>query len=100
MPRTPLSDLQGTNTLTEKLARFVKNLYSIFLHFILKLRPHRATDLARQRSRLFLRDGFSGCNVRSVRERISSFSSSHEDEGIFVNSVNNKLLERAQGILM
>ncbi|XP_056595121.1 unconventional myosin-IXAb isoform X3 [Triplophysa dalaica] len=66
MPRTPLSDLQGTNTLTEKLAR----------------------------------DGFSGCNVRSVRERVSSFSSSHVDEGIFVNSVNNKLLERAQGILM
>ncbi|KAA0724729.1 Unconventional myosin-IXa [Triplophysa tibetana] len=66
MPRTPLSDLQGTNTLTEKLAR----------------------------------DGFSGCNVRSVRERISSFSSAHVDEGIFVNSVNNKLLERAQGILM
>uniref|UniRef100_A0A9J7XV26 Myosin IXAb n=1 Tax=Cyprinus carpio carpio TaxID=630221 RepID=A0A9J7XV26_CYPCA len=32
-------------------------------------------------------------------ERVSS-SSSQEDEGIFINSVNNKLLERAQGILM
>ncbi|XP_067293099.1 unconventional myosin-IXAb isoform X2 [Pseudorasbora parva] len=64
-PRTPLSDLQGTNTLGQKLAR----------------------------------DGFSGCNVRGSRsERVSSFS--HEEEGIFVNSVNNKLLERAQGILM
>ncbi|NP_001410713.1 unconventional myosin-IXAb [Danio rerio] len=31
-------------------------------------------------------------------ERVSSFA--HEDEGIFVNSVNNRLLERAQGILM
>ncbi|XP_058622310.1 unconventional myosin-IXAb isoform X2 [Onychostoma macrolepis] len=51
-PRTPLSDLQGTNTLREKMSR------------------------------------------RS--ERVSS----HEEEGIFVNSVNNKLLERAQGILM
>ncbi|XP_051739248.1 unconventional myosin-IXAb isoform X15 [Ctenopharyngodon idella] len=65
-PRTPLSDLQGTNTLSQKLTR----------------------------------DGFSGCNVRGSRsERVSSFSS-HEEEGIFVNSVNNKLLERAQGILM
>nr|XP_055048049.1 unconventional myosin-IXAb isoform X2 [Misgurnus anguillicaudatus] len=59
MPRTPLSDLQGTNTLGEKIPR-------------------------------------DGCNVRSTR----SFSSSHEEEGIFVNSANNKLLERAQGILM
>ncbi|XP_050955133.1 unconventional myosin-IXAb isoform X3 [Labeo rohita] len=54
-PRTPLSDLQGTNTLSDKISR--------------------------------------RC------ERVSSFSS-HEEEGIFVNSVNNKLLERAQGILM
>ncbi|KAL1248056.1 hypothetical protein QQF64_023432, partial [Cirrhinus molitorella] len=54
-PRTPLSDLQGTNTLGDKISR--------------------------------------RC------ERVSSFSS-HEEEGIFVNSMNNKLLERAQGILM
>ncbi|XP_043083433.1 unconventional myosin-IXAb isoform X3 [Puntigrus tetrazona] len=51
-PRTPLSDLQGTNTFSDKMSR------------------------------------------RS--ERVPSL----EDEGIFVNSVNNKLLERAQGILM
>ncbi|XP_051547718.1 unconventional myosin-IXAb-like isoform X2 [Myxocyprinus asiaticus] len=66
-PRTPLSDLQGTNTLSEKLKD--------------------------------VRDGFLGCHVHSSRsERVSSFS--HEEEGIFVNSMNNKLLERAQGILM
>ncbi|XP_051545048.1 unconventional myosin-IXAb isoform X3 [Myxocyprinus asiaticus] len=64
-PRTPLSDLQGTNTISEKLNR----------------------------------DGFLGCNVRSSRsEHVSSFS--HEEEGIFVNSISNKLLGRAQGILM
>ncbi|XP_016350225.1 unconventional myosin-IXAb [Sinocyclocheilus anshuiensis] len=51
-PRTPLSDLQGTNTRRENMSR--------------------------------------RC------ERVSS----HQEEGIFVNSVNNKLLERAQGILM
>uniref|UniRef100_A0A9J7ZKM1 Myosin IXAb n=1 Tax=Cyprinus carpio carpio TaxID=630221 RepID=A0A9J7ZKM1_CYPCA len=39
-----------------------------------------------------------GTNTRRC-ERVSS-SSSQEDEGIFINSVNNKLLERAQGILM
>ncbi|XP_039503928.1 unconventional myosin-IXAb isoform X2 [Pimephales promelas] len=57
-PRTPLSDLQGSNTLGQKLSR--------------------------------------DCGFRGSR---SSFSSPDE-EGIFVNTVNNKLLERAQGILM
>ncbi|XP_073687387.1 unconventional myosin-IXAb-like, partial [Garra rufa] len=63
-PRTPLSDLQGTNTLSEKIS-----------------------------SECMFPICFRRC------ERVSSFSS-HEEEGIFVNSVNNKLLERAQGILM
>uniref|UniRef100_A0A8C5E0N9 Unconventional myosin-IXa-like n=1 Tax=Gouania willdenowi TaxID=441366 RepID=A0A8C5E0N9_GOUWI len=55
-PRTPFSDLQGTNTLNEKASR-------------------------------------SG--------RISSTGSpTLEEDGIFFNSTNSKLLERAQGILM
>ncbi|XP_058263727.1 unconventional myosin-IXAb isoform X2 [Hemibagrus wyckioides] len=47
------------------------------------------------------RDGFSGCNGRSSRSgRLTSTASSHEEDGIFVNAMNSKLLERAQGILM
>ncbi|XP_060770576.1 unconventional myosin-IXAb isoform X2 [Neoarius graeffei] len=65
-PRSPLSHLQGTNTINEKTTR----------------------------------DGFSGCNGRSSRSgRLASTASSHED-GIFVNAMSSKLLERAQGILM
>ncbi|XP_028304974.1 unconventional myosin-IXa-like isoform X2 [Gouania willdenowi] len=68
-PRTPFSDLQGTNTLNEKASR----------------------------------DGFGvGYNGRSSRSgRISSTGSpTLEEDGIFFNSTNSKLLERAQGILM
>uniref|UniRef100_A0AAR2KB68 Myosin IXA n=1 Tax=Pygocentrus nattereri TaxID=42514 RepID=A0AAR2KB68_PYGNA len=66
-PRSPLSDLQGTNAINEKSTR----------------------------------DGFSGCNGRSSRPgRMSSTGFSHEDDGIFVNAMSSKLLERAQGILM
>ncbi|KAB5565816.1 hypothetical protein PHYPO_G00245840 [Pangasianodon hypophthalmus] len=65
--RSPLSHLQGTNTINEKTTR----------------------------------DGFSGCNGRSSRSgRHSSTGSSHEEDGIFVNAMSSKLLERAQGILM
>ncbi|XP_026774403.3 unconventional myosin-IXAb isoform X2 [Pangasianodon hypophthalmus] len=65
--RSPLSHLQGTNTINEKTTR----------------------------------DGFSGCNGRSSRSgRLSSTGSSHEEDGIFVNAMSSKLLERAQGILM
>ncbi|XP_053497500.1 unconventional myosin-IXAb isoform X3 [Ictalurus furcatus] len=65
--RSPLSHLQGTNTINEKTTR----------------------------------DGFSGCNGRSSRSgRLASASSSHEEDGIFVNAMSSKLLERAQGILM
>ncbi|MCJ8736085.1 hypothetical protein PDJAM_G00254800 [Pangasius djambal] len=47
------------------------------------------------------RDGFSGCNGRSSRSgRLASTGSSHEEDGIFVNAMSSKLLERAQGILM
>ncbi|XP_072528322.1 unconventional myosin-IXAb isoform X7 [Salminus brasiliensis] len=66
-PRSPLSDLQGTNTINEKSTR----------------------------------DGFSGCNGRSSRPgRLATTGSSHEEDGIFVNAMSSKLLERAQGILM
>ncbi|XP_036432233.1 unconventional myosin-IXAb isoform X1 [Colossoma macropomum] len=66
-PRSPLSDLQGTNAINEKSTR----------------------------------DGFSGCNGRSSRPgRLSSTGFSHEEDGIFVNAMSSKLLERAQGILM
>ncbi|XP_058500788.1 unconventional myosin-IXAb-like isoform X1 [Solea solea] len=68
-PRTPLSDLQGTNALNEKASR----------------------------------DGYGvGCNGRSFRSsRLSSTGSpALEEDGIFLNTTNSKLLERAQGILL
>ncbi|XP_026166425.1 unconventional myosin-IXAb-like isoform X3 [Mastacembelus armatus] len=68
-PRTPLSDLQGTNALNEKASW----------------------------------DGYGvGCNGRSSRSgRFSATGSpSLEEDGIFLNSTNSKLLERAQGILL
>ncbi|XP_051808583.1 unconventional myosin-IXa-like isoform X9 [Acanthochromis polyacanthus] len=68
-PRTPLSDLQGTNAMNEKASW----------------------------------DGYSvGCNGRSSRSgRLSSSGSpALEEDGIFLNSTNSKLLERAQGILL
>ncbi|XP_078139376.1 unconventional myosin-IXAa-like [Centroberyx gerrardi] len=68
-PRTPLSDLQGTNALNEKASW----------------------------------DGYGvGCNGRSSRSgRLSSSGSpALEEDGIFLNSTNSKLLERAQGILL
>uniref|UniRef100_A0AAQ5ZQE7 Myosin IXA n=1 Tax=Amphiprion ocellaris TaxID=80972 RepID=A0AAQ5ZQE7_AMPOC len=68
-PRTPLSDLQGTNAMNEKASW----------------------------------DGYSvGCNGRSSRSgRLSSSGSpTLEEDGIFLNSTNSKLLERAQGILL
>ncbi|KAM9753299.1 unconventional myosin-IXAb-like isoform 2-T2 [Menidia menidia] len=67
-PRTPLSDLQGTNALNEKASW----------------------------------DGYGvGCNGRSSRSgRISSLGPALEEDGIFLNSANSKLLERAQGILL
>ncbi|XP_029431738.1 LOW QUALITY PROTEIN: unconventional myosin-IXa [Rhinatrema bivittatum] len=68
-PRTPLSDLQGVNTINEKAQR---DNYGI------------------------------GWNGRTgIRQsRLSSTSSFLEEDGIFVNSTNSKLLERAHGILM
>ncbi|XP_029008441.1 unconventional myosin-IXAb-like isoform X5 [Betta splendens] len=67
-PRTPLSDLQGTNALNEKASW----------------------------------DGYGACNGRSSRSgRLSSMGSpALEEDGIFLNSSNSKLLERAQGILL
>ncbi|XP_078804583.1 unconventional myosin-IXAa isoform X6 [Oryzias latipes] len=68
-PRTPLSDLQGTNALNEKASW----------------------------------DGYSiGCNGRSSRLSHVPTSGSPvlEEDGIFLNSANSKLLERAQGILL
>ncbi|XP_061629301.1 unconventional myosin-IXAb-like isoform X6 [Phyllopteryx taeniolatus] len=69
-PRSPLSDLQGANTLNEKASW----------------------------------DGFGvGCNGRGPRSgRLSSAGSPTAlgEDGIFVNSSNSKLLERAQGILL
>ncbi|KAM6937028.1 unconventional myosin-IXAa-like [Xenentodon cancila] len=68
-PRTPFSDLQETNTLTDMSSW----------------------------------DGCSvGRNGRSSRlgRATSSGSSALEEDGIFLNSANSKLLERAQGILL
>ncbi|XP_028561243.2 unconventional myosin-IXa isoform X3 [Podarcis muralis] len=68
-PRTPLSDLQGVNTINEKSQR---DMYGV------------------------------GWNSKmGVRQsRLSSQSSFLDKDGIFVNSTNSKLLERAHGILM
>ncbi|XP_077451435.1 unconventional myosin-IXAa-like [Stigmatopora argus] len=69
-PRAPLSDLQGANTLNEKASW----------------------------------DGFGvGCNGRGPRSGRPSSAGSPTtlgEDGIFVNSSNSKLLERAQGILL
>ncbi|TMS13486.1 Unconventional myosin-IXa [Larimichthys crocea] len=66
-PRTPLSDLQGSNTINEK--------------------SPRSPGL--------------GWNGRVGRQsRLSSSSSTTEEDGIFVNSASSKLLERAHDILM
>ncbi|CAL8243937.1 unnamed protein product [Lota lota] len=67
-PRTPLSDLQGSNTLNE--------------------RSPRGSPIP-------------GWNGRVGRQSLlSSGISTAEEDGIFINSTNSKLLERAQGILM
>ncbi|XP_068078218.1 unconventional myosin-IXAa isoform X6 [Danio rerio] len=60
-PRTPLSDLQGSNAINQ-------------------------------------REGWNGRPGR--QNRLSSFGSFSEEEGIFINSTSSKLLERAHGILM
>ncbi|XP_051234289.1 unconventional myosin-IXAa isoform X2 [Dicentrarchus labrax] len=67
-PRTPLSDLQGSNTINEKSPRGSPGL---------------------------------GWNGRVGRQsRLSSGSSTTEEDGIFFNSASSKLLERAHDILM
>ncbi|XP_071345310.1 unconventional myosin-IXAa isoform X2 [Trachinotus anak] len=67
-PRTPLSDLQGSNTIIEKSPRGSPGL---------------------------------GWNGRVGRHsRLSSSSSTTDEDGIFVNSASSKLLERAHDILM
>ncbi|XP_044294830.1 unconventional myosin-IXa isoform X3 [Varanus komodoensis] len=68
-PRTPLSDLQGVNTINEKTQR---DTYGVGWN-----------------SRMAMR-----------QNRLSSHSSFLDKDGIFVNSTNSKLLERAHGILM
>ncbi|XP_068923380.1 unconventional myosin-IXa isoform X7 [Petaurus breviceps papuanus] len=68
-PRTPLSDLQGVNTLNEKSQR---DTFGI--------------------------DWNGRTGIR--QSRLSSSSSLLDKDGIFINSTNSKLLERAHGILM
>uniref|UniRef100_A0A4W6F367 Myosin IXA n=1 Tax=Lates calcarifer TaxID=8187 RepID=A0A4W6F367_LATCA len=69
-PRTPLSDLQGSNTINEKSPR------------------HDS----------YLSLGWNGRVGR--HSHLSSSSSTTEEDGIFVNSASSKLLERAHDILM
>ncbi|CAJ1049288.1 unconventional myosin-IXAa [Xyrichtys novacula] len=67
-PRTPLSDLQGSNTINE-------------------ISPRGSPG--------------PGWNGRVSRQsRLSSSGSNTEEDGIFINSANSKLLERAHDILM
>ncbi|XP_047435965.1 unconventional myosin-IXAa isoform X3 [Mugil cephalus] len=67
-PRTPLSDLQGSNTINEKSPRASPGL---------------------------------GWNGRVGRQsRLSSGSSTADEDGIFVKTASSKLLERAHDILM
>ncbi|XP_056656408.1 unconventional myosin-IXa isoform X6 [Monodelphis domestica] len=68
-PRTPLSDLQGVNTLNEKSQR---DTFGIDWNGRTSIRP----------------------------SKLSSCSSLLDKDGIFINSTNSKLLERAHGILM
>ncbi|XP_036590056.1 unconventional myosin-IXa [Trichosurus vulpecula] len=68
-PRTPLSDLQGVNTLNEKSQR---DTFGI--------------------------DWNGRTGIR--QSRLSSSSSFLDKDGVFINSANSKLLERAHGILM
>ncbi|XP_068814071.1 unconventional myosin-IXa isoform X3 [Struthio camelus] len=68
-PRTPLSDLQGVNTINERSQR---DAYGV---------------------------GWNG-RMGIRHSRLSSPSSFLDKDGIFVNSTNSKLLERAHGILM
>ncbi|XP_060116388.1 unconventional myosin-IXa isoform X4 [Heteronotia binoei] len=68
-PRTPLSDLQGVNTINEKTQR---DTYGVGWNSRMGVWP----------------------------SRLSSHSSYLDKDGIFVNSTNSKLLERAHGILM
>ncbi|KAL8197191.1 UNVERIFIED_CONTAM: Unconventional myosin-IXa [Gekko kuhli] len=68
-PRTPLSDLQGVNTINEKSQR---DTYGVGWNSRMGVRP----------------------------SRLSSHSSFLDKDGIFVNSTNSKLLERAHGILI
>ncbi|XP_075361678.1 unconventional myosin-IXa isoform X2 [Mycteria americana] len=68
-PRTPLSDLQGANTINEKTQR---DAYTVGWN-----------------SRMGMR-----------HSRLASPSTFLDKDGIFVNTTNSKLLERAHGILM
>ncbi|XP_048828335.1 unconventional myosin-IXAb-like isoform X3 [Brienomyrus brachyistius] len=70
-PRTPLSDLQGSNTLNEK--------------------SHRGQDSSS--------GGWSVRGSRSAWLS-SSVSPSLDEDGVMVNSSSSKILERAHGILM
>ncbi|KAM7102078.1 unconventional myosin-IXa isoform 8-T11 [Ciconia maguari] len=68
-PRTPLSDLQGVNTINERTQR---DAYTVGWN-----------------SRMGMR-----------HSRLASPSTCLDKDGIFVNTTNSKLLERAHGILM
>ncbi|XP_059514342.1 unconventional myosin-IXa isoform X7 [Myotis daubentonii] len=79
-PRTPLSDLQGINTLNEK------NQQVILLLFVEKSYCD-TFDIAW--------NGRTGIH----QSRLSSNTSLLDKDGIFANSASSKLLERAHGIL-
>eukprot|EP00076_Gallus_gallus_P015511 XP_015134559.1 unconventional myosin-IXa isoform X6 [Gallus gallus] len=68
-PRTPLSDLQGVNTINERSQR---DAFAV---------------------------GWNG-RMGMRHSRLASPSSFLDKDGIFVNTTNSKLLERAHGILM
>ncbi|XP_027553809.1 unconventional myosin-IXa isoform X2 [Neopelma chrysocephalum] len=68
-PRTPLSDLQGVNTINERTQR---DAYAV---------------------------GWNG-RMGMRHSRLASPGAFLDKDGIFVNSTNSKLLERAHGILM
>ncbi|PKU29931.1 unconventional myosin-ixa [Limosa lapponica baueri] len=68
-PRTPLSDLQGVNTINERTQR---DAYAV---------------------------GWNG-RMGMRHSRLASPGAFLDKDGIFVNTTNSKLLERAHGILM
>uniref|UniRef100_A0AAZ3QNA4 Myosin IXAb n=1 Tax=Oncorhynchus tshawytscha TaxID=74940 RepID=A0AAZ3QNA4_ONCTS len=103
-PRTPLSDLQGSNTLKDKPTRYLSHCFmDPYCSFSLLLFHSFSPSPPLSFCHFYLssRDGYGvGCNGHRSRQGGLSSSGTEFDDGIFFNSTGSKLLERAQSILM